>query len=222
MANLLNVALIESILSLRAQSWSCRRIARELGVDRETVGKYVRERLGGQNPPNLPTGPAGPKPASLEGVPAPKPADRPIGSLAEPAPSKPASNQPTGSAGPASKCEPLRELISAQVAEGLTARRIHQDLGGDASGVGYDSVRRFIQRLGRTRALPFRRMECGPGEEAQVDFGTGAPVHAPEGKRRKTYVFRIVLGPMGRAADPRLQSPLGADRRACAARARPF
>ena len=36
-------------------------------------------------------------------------------------------------------------------------------------------------------------MECGPGEEAQVDFGSGAPVITPDGKRRKTNVFRIVL-----------------------------
>ena len=41
MANVLNVALCESIRSLFAQGWSRRRIARELGVDRETVGKYV-------------------------------------------------------------------------------------------------------------------------------------------------------------------------------------
>jgi hypothetical protein len=30
-------------------------------------------------------------------------------------------------------------------------------------------------------------MECAPGEEAQVDFGTGAPVIGADGKRRKTY-----------------------------------
>jgi hypothetical protein len=36
-------------------------------------------------------------------------------------------------------------------------------------------------------------MECEPGVEAQVDFGTGAPVIGPEGKRRRTHVFRIVL-----------------------------
>lgn len=35
--------------------------------------------------------------------------------------------------------------------------------------------------------------ECGPGEDAQVDFGTGAPVITADGKRRKTHVFRIVL-----------------------------
>jgi transposase len=38
-----------------------------------------------------------------------------------------------------------------------------------------------------------RRLECEPGEEAQVDFGSGAPVVTPEGRRRKTHVFRIVL-----------------------------
>ncbi|MDX1944234.1 MAG: IS21 family transposase [Pirellulaceae bacterium] len=200
MANVLNVALVASIQSLHAQGWSRRRIARALGVDRETVGKYVSARSCGQNPPNLPTGSDGPKPATLAGLPAPELADRQVDGLAEFEATmpggmvpEPAANLPTGSPGPASKCEPLRELIAAKVAEGLTARRIHQDLGGAASGVGYDSVRRFIQRLGRTRPLPFRRMECAPGEEAQVDFGSGAAVVTPEGKRRRTHVFRIVL-----------------------------
>jgi transposase len=195
MSNSLNVALVESIRSLFAQGWSRRRIARELGVDRETVGKYVSERSCGAKPANLPTGSEAPKPASLAGLPAPESADREIGGLAESSAPDPA-NMPTGpvhQAGPTSKCEPFRELISAKVQAGLSAQRIHQDLGGDASGFGYDSVRRFVQRLGRARPLPFRRMECGPGEEAQVDFGTGAPVITPEGKRRKSHVFRVVL-----------------------------
>jgi len=59
-----------------------------------------------------------------------------------------------------------------------------------------------VQYLRGRRPLPFRRMECAPGAEAQIDFGTGAPViippdHAlPAGvktRRRKTHVFRIVL-----------------------------
>lgn len=41
--------------------------------------------------------------------------------------------------------------------------------------------------------MPFRRLECGAGEEAQVDFGTGAPILGPDGKRRKTHVLRVVL-----------------------------
>ncbi len=37
MSNLLKVAMIETIQSLRQRGWSKRRIARELGIDRETV-----------------------------------------------------------------------------------------------------------------------------------------------------------------------------------------
>lgn len=100
---------------------------------------------------------------------------------------------PLAPPGPLSYCEPYREIILAKVQEELSAKRIWQDLVESGATVGYDSVRRFVQKLGRTRSLPFRRMECGPGEEAQVDFGSGAPVITPEGKRRKTNVFRIVL-----------------------------
>ena len=203
MANVLKMALIESILSLHALRYSQRRIARELGVDRETVRKYLRERLSGAKPAIAPTGSDGSKPATFPELPAPGP--------------KPATNLPTGSeaepgcesaglagaagvvmarlgpSGPQSRCEPFRELILAKMAEDLSAKRIWQDLVETGAVVGYDSVRRFVQRLGRTRSLPFRRMECGPGEEAQVDFGSGAPVITAEGRRRKTYVFRIVL-----------------------------
>jgi hypothetical protein len=54
-------------------------------------------------------------------------------------------------------------------------------------------VRRFVHHLDATQPLPFRRLECAPGEEAQVDFGTGAPILLADGKRRRTHVFRIVL-----------------------------
>ena len=36
-------------------------------------------------------------------------------------------------------------------------------------------------------------MECEPGAEAQVDFGRGAPIVGADGKRKSTWVFRIVL-----------------------------
>jgi transposase len=202
MANLLNVALIESIQTLFAQGWTRRRIARELGIDRATVRKYVQCGSYGPKPANAPTGSAGPKPATLAGLPGPesKPANAPIGASALSPRPKPA-NLPTGSCvphGPPSRCEPHRELILAKVAEGLTAQRVQQDLAAEGIVLGYDSVRRFIRRLGRQRVLPFRRLECAAGEEAQVDFGSGSYVIAPAEapgvpKRRKTHVFRIVL-----------------------------
>jgi hypothetical protein len=40
--NELNVSLQHSILTLAAHGWSHRRIARELDINRETVGKYLR------------------------------------------------------------------------------------------------------------------------------------------------------------------------------------
>ena len=56
----------------------------------------------------------------------------------------------------------------------------------------YSTVQRYVRRLEATRPLPFRRMECAPGEEAQADFGSGAPL-VVDGKRRKTHVLRIKL-----------------------------
>jgi transposase len=85
-------------------------------------------------------------------------------------------------------------LIETKLDQGLHARRIYQDLVAEHGFAGsYWSVMRFVRRLGQTRELPFRRLECEPGEEAQVDFGSGAPVITPDGRRRKTHVFRIVL-----------------------------
>src|SRR5271154_5123943 len=93
-----------------------------------------------------------------------------------------------------SECEPFREIIVAKLNQDLCARRIYQDLVGiPGFTAGYDSVKRFVRKLGVRRVLPMRRLECAPGVEAQVDFGTGAPVIGPDGKRRKTHVFRIVL-----------------------------
>ena len=62
--------------------------------------------------------------------------------------------------------------------------------GGSPS---YDSIKRFLRHLRKTTPVPFRRMETAPGQECQVDFGTGAPLVGTAGKRRRTHVFRIVL-----------------------------
>ena len=49
-----------------------------------------------------------------------------------------------------------------------------------------------MRRLSVGNAERVERMECLPGEEAQVDFGLGAPVMV-EGKRRRAWVFRTIL-----------------------------
>jgi transposase len=91
-------------------------------------------------------------------------------------------------------CEPFRAIILAKLQQQLTAQRIYQDLASEYGFTGsYDSVKRYVRHLGRQQSLPMRRMECAPGREAQVDFGTGAPVVTAEGRRRKTHVFHTVL-----------------------------
>lgn len=177
MANQLKMAQVQAILVLRARGWSFRQIGRELGIHRDTARRYVRlseqrARAGDfsdhsvdQNRPNPPTG------SSDQNQP----------------------NPPAGS-GPPSKAESFREVIIEGLERGLSSQRIWQDLKTECGfDGGYDSVKRYARRLRSTTPLPFRRMECDPGDEAQIDFGTGAPVITPEGKRRRTHVFRIVL-----------------------------
>jgi transposase len=99
-----------------------------------------------------------------------------------------------GKSGPISDCEPYRQDILAKLEQGLCAQRIWQDLVSERSfGSAYDSVKRFVRRLGVADPLPFRRMECQPGQECQVDFGKGAPIIDEHGRRGKSHVFRTVL-----------------------------
>lgn len=178
--NQLKVNQQQTILSLHAQGWSKRRIARELGLDRGTVRKYVAQ-AGSKSPTDPQTG-SEPKP------PTPQPGSEPS------APSKPATDPQPGSGGPKSCCEPWRKRIAQAWEAGLSLQRIHQDLVTEEAFDGsYHSVRRFVRRLDPAAAeLPFRRMECAPGEELQVDFGQGAWV-VEEGKRRRPHLFRAVL-----------------------------
>jgi transposase len=201
MANHLTMALIDTIHTLRQRGWSQRRIARELGIDRETVARHLQTPPPDSKPAMAPSGSSAattqPKPAiappgSDQGV------DRsPQTSTATPPGADaraPLVSPPDPGPGRPSDCLPWRDVIVAKLDLGLSAQRIFQDLTAEHGYTGsYYSVRRFVCRLEQTTPLPFRRMECGPGEEAQVDFGLGAPVVTADGRRRRPYVLRIVL-----------------------------
>jgi transposase len=187
MANHLGMAVVETILSLHGRGWSQRRIAEELGINRETVARQLSQAQNESKPASAPTG-------SDESAPGSKPASAPTGS-SSPSDSAERSSVPIRLAGnQRSACEPWQALIASMLEGGLSAQRIYQDLSGEHGYVGsYYSVRRFVHKLEARLDPPFRRMECGPAEEAQVDFGTGAPLRDADGKRRRTHVFRIVL-----------------------------
>jgi transposase len=262
MANLLKVAVVNAIVTLRQRGWSLRRIARELGIHRDTVARHVQlaqtKGAAGQNQPNPPAGSGPPKPAiaplgsEASGLDAPtaKPANAPLGSQACAdgiSPAQPGdgpdggpafialrptadvdrlrsaagedrallASNPSASAGPdgtggihpgaactlpaarpgrGSDCEPFRSIILFQLEQGLSAQRIYQDLVAEHGFTGsYYSVRRFVRPLKASESLPFRRMECEPGAEVQVDFGKGATIVESNGRRRRPHLFRIVL-----------------------------
>jgi transposase len=178
--NVLKVSLQQSIQVLHSRGWSHRRIARELGIHRKTVASYVEQS-------KLPISTAG------SGDPdAAKVAISTAGS--ESAPDSKAAISTTGSpAGRVSLCREFLPAITAAVTSGLSATRIHQDLVSEHGFKGsYESVKRCVRNLGQQLDLPHRRLECGPGEEMQVDFGQGAWIEA-EGKRRRPHLFRAVL-----------------------------
>src|SRR5690606_29951217 len=110
---------------------------------------------------------------------------------AEPLQEAAADCKPAASA--RSGCAAYHEAIVAGLKQQLTAQRIYQDLVIDHGFSGsYWSVNRYVKTLRKRPELPFRRMETAPGEEAQIDFGTGAPYIDSDGKKRRTHVLRVV------------------------------
>ena len=185
MANVLKMTIVESIHSMRSAGLSCREIARRLRINRETVSRHLRL---GPNPVS--------KPASAPIFPAGS--EVPVAGFGAPTGSAGAGSAvPTGlRSSPVSAAGPWLAWLLEQHAKGLTAKRLHQDLLVEfpgAQAVSYDSVRRLLKKHGATKPVPFRRMESPPGMEAQIDFGTGAPVIGPDGRRRKTHVLCVVL-----------------------------
>lgn len=171
MANQIQMAEEQAVIHLHHMGWSNRRIAKELGIHRETVGNCVRREVGGaESKPAIPTA------GNCEGE-APKPAI------------------PTaGGGGRISACEPWRGVIEAALEQGLSAQRIYQDLVTEGGfDHDYESVKRFVRKLRKAAPQRFFRLECAPGEEAQVDYGQGAWIEYPGGKRKRSHVLRVVL-----------------------------
>ncbi|MEN6525498.1 MAG: IS21 family transposase [Candidatus Polarisedimenticolia bacterium] len=186
MSNYLTVDKREQIQALLALRWSDRRIAREVGVNRETVGRR-RAAIASKPAEAFPGSGDGDGTAADRGgrTGAAKPAEVFAGSGGKPA---------KAFAGSRSSAEAYRDEVRQKLAAGLTAQRIWQDLVEEHGyGGSYESVKRFVRR-----AAPERRattvMHSPPGEEAQVDFFQGPPTLDGEaGQWRRPWVFRMTL-----------------------------
>src|SRR5712672_1222677 len=179
-SNVLSEEKKQQVIALGRLGWSLRRIERAAHIRRETAGAYLRAAGIAVRQPGV------------WGRNAAKPA---IEVSTDPEAEKP-SRQPDRSPS-ASACEPHREIIEAKLAKGRNAMAIWQDLvDGHGFAGRYASVKRFVRKLFGSPAPEARVViETAPGEEAQVDYGTGPMVRdAKSGKYRRTRLFVLTLG----------------------------
>jgi hypothetical protein len=209
MSNVLSEAKKQQVIALGRLGWPLRRIEQETGVRRETAGTYLKAAGIGVRPPgawgrrapakpangvttnteNLPTkvkAEAEAKPANADGV--------TTGFGVELSDSEQKSPKLTPST---SFCEPFRDAIELGLSQDRNAMAIWQDLVSE-SGFrgGYQTVKRFVRKLrGHQPPQPRTVIVTAPGEEAQVDYGTGPMVRDPQtGKYRRTRLFVLTLG----------------------------
>ncbi|MGY4183074.1 hypothetical protein ACVIHH_008365 [Bradyrhizobium sp. USDA 4518] len=148
--------------TLLDRNTSQREIHRLTGIDRKTIRCYRALGAGAEanSPREVTTGPV-----SVDGQ---IPPTRP--------PAFVASEATVTSSLARSACEAHRTWIEEQVRLKRNAQAIYQDLV-DQFGFpsSYQSVKQFVRRLRHTDPEQFDRLEFLPGEEAQVDYGEGAP-----------------------------------------------
>lgn len=110
----------------------------------------------------------------------------------------PTAGNPTTES-PQSKCEPHRELIQKKLDDGQIGMSIYYDLQQIKFSGSYESVKRFIRQLKKGHPEWVGRILTRPGEEAQVDFGLGAPTRHPKtGQYRRPYLFVMTLSHSGK------------------------
>ena len=176
----------QQVIALGRLGWSLRRIQQATRIRRETAASYLKAAGIAVRPPG---GWGRREPA--------KPAIEVTTDFgAESA--DPTASEPKPSRGPsASACEPFREVIELGLSRGRNAMAIWQDLvDGHSFAAGYQSVKRYLNKL-RGSTTPEARVVIvtAPGEEAQVDYGSGPMVRDPQsGKYRRTRLFVMTLG----------------------------
>jgi len=170
-----------TIITLSKIGLSQREIQLKTKFDRKTIRKYTNSGNGrqqGDSDSKSPTPATG--------------SDSKIGQT--PPPRSPAQTDYKMPAHAKSACGPHREWIEAQVRLGRNAIAIYQDLAEQHGFTNkYNSVKRFVRGVKKVDPKQFDRLEFLPGEEVQVDYGTGAKTLHETGKYRKPRLFVMTL-----------------------------
>lgn len=176
------------VLALVRAKISFREIENRLGVRRETASKYAQ--AAGLWQPSKPATPEGAA-TGFEFKSGQSPPPRPPDGGASSSSLLPAKIP----AHARSACEVHREWIAEQIRLGRNAQAIYQSLVDEFGFTHrYNSVKRFVRGLKRQDPEQFDRLEFAPGEEAQVDYGQGAPTRDPKtGRMRRPRLFVMTL-----------------------------
>ncbi len=188
--NVLKPALQSTVKTLLSKEISQREINRKTGIDRKTIRRYARSYdLTAAQETEFSKSPTQEEVATGSG----RPADQ------NPPPWPPASEAKIPKHA-RSACESNREWIETQVRLGRNAMALYQDLVEQFGFIHrYNSVKRFVRHLKKKDPQQYDRLEFLMGEEAQVDYGQGAPTLHPSGKYRRPRLFIMTLKYSGRA-----------------------
>jgi transposase len=198
MTNVLSDEKRQQVIALGRLGWTLRRIEQSTGVRRETAGAYLKaagitvRAPGGWGRRR----PATAAPEAIAASSAAKPANEVTTDPGGQTPEQQGA-QPCSPPSSASDCEPYRETIELGLSRGRNAMAIWQDMVSQHgfSG-GYQTVKRFVRKLrGCEQRQAVGIILTAPGEEAQVDYGTGPMVREEKsGKYRRTRLFVMTLG----------------------------
>jgi transposase len=92
-----------------------------------------------------------------------------------------------------SSVEPYRDTVMKLLDQGVEIAAIYNRLEERGFDGSYWSVYRFVKSERPDQPDVTVRVECQPGEEAQVDFGYAGLMLDAESKRRRTWAFVMTL-----------------------------
>ncbi len=213
--NVLKPDKINAIITLSNNGVSQREISKRTAINRKTIKKYLLqndqiphvdlkskyptpatgfEDKNNQNTPPWPPAQSTEKQLDTDSK-YPTPATGSEGEIVDyPPPLSSSENEPKMVQNAKSACDPHREWIEKQVGLGRNGVAIYQDLVERFGFTHkYNSVKRFVRGIKKKDPKQFDRLEYPPGEEAQVDYGTGAKTLHHTGKYLKPRLFVMTL-----------------------------
>jgi len=167
---------VREVLRRRQAGQSARRIARETGLDRKTVGRYLEQ-------------------AAAEGAVTPEAmvTDELAGAVGRRVQARPTPAPSEAWLALGARQAQIQTWLDGEPP--LRLARVHELLARDGVTVGYTTLRRFASRaLGWRKQAPTVRLDDPPpGQEAQIDFGLMGTVTDADGKPRRLWALIVTL-----------------------------